>query len=714
MKINFYQFLAGCAMFSASLNAFAQSAPTTRSCSTMELLAQQLKDDPTLLQRRNAIEAQTQKSIQRGSNLRTGVITIPVVVHVVYNTATQNISDAQIQSQIDVLNKDFRKLNPDVSKVPSVWTGLAADAQIEFCLAKRDPSGNPTTGITRTQTTKTSFADTGDPIKYNSQGGKDAWDRNQYMNLWVGNLTGGLLGYAQFPGGPAATDGVVCTYTGFGTMGSAAAPFNLGRTATHEVGHWLNLYHIWGDDGTSCTGSDQCADTPNQGGSNGGCPSFPKISCSNTPNGDMWMNYMDYTDDRCMYMFTTGQKARMDAVLVSGGFRASLANSQGCVAPGTITTCNVPTGLSTSGLTSTNVTLTWASSGAASYNVRIKTTSSTTWSNFTASTNSLGLQGLTAGTSYEYQVASICGTTTSAFSTSHIFTATGSGTTTGGTITVGTGTTGITQAPYGTYYMDQRVQYIITKAELTAAGYTSGSSLSSLAFYVTSAQSQVMNAYTIKVAHTGSSAFASTSYLAGTNTTTTYTGNYTATANSWNTHNFSTPFVYNGTSNILIDICFNNSTYTQNSTVSGTTLSAYRSLYKQQDVASGGICTVTTGTVAYARPNMKLTFASGSREQEVVVGNNLAANIMVFPNPVTNAMQLNFTLVEDQANVQVEVYDLVGKMIYSENLGSKAKGEHAFTVPMEKSKLASAPNGMYVCRIVNGEMSQQVRFVLAR
>ena len=651
--------------------------------------------------------------MQKYQNHRTGVITIPVVVHVVYNTTAQNISDAQIQSQINVLNQDFRKLNADASSVPSVFAGLASDAQIEFCLAKRDPNGNATTGITRTQTTRTSFAYSGDYIKYNSTGGKDAWDRNQYLNLWVGNLSGGLLGYAQFPGGAAATDGVVCTYTAFGTTGTAAAPFNKGRTATHEVGHWLNLYHIWGDDNGACTGSDQVADTPNQANSNGGCPAFPKVSCSNGPNGDMWMNYMDYTDDRCMYMFTTGQKTRMDAVLVPGGFRAGLATSQGCVAPGGSTACNVPGSLTTSGLTSTNVTLNWASTGAASYNVRIKAVSSGTWSNFTASTNSLGLQGLTAGTTYEFQVASVCGSTSSAFSGSYNFTAP-SGSGSGGTVTVGTGSTSITQAPYGTYYMDQRVQYIITKAELTAAGYTSGSSLNALAFYVTSAQSQVMNGYTIKIAHTSSSAFGSGSYLAGTNTTTVYSANYTAAGNSWNTHNFSTPFVYNGSSNLLIDICFNNSSYTQNSTVLGTALSSYRTVYKQQDVSSGGICTTSSGTRSYNRPNMRLTFASGSKTREVVLNQAAEASLNVFPNPVTDAMNINFTLTEDQRNVQLEVFDMVGKLIYTRHLGDQAKGNHTIAVPFSGNDLSGAPNGMYVCRLKNAGNTPLVRFVLAR
>ena len=150
------------------------------------------------------------------------------------------------------------------------------------------------------------------------------------MNLWVCKLGGGLLGYAQFPGGKAATDGVVITFTGFGTIGTAKSPYNLGRSATHEIGHWLNLRHIWGDDGSKCTGSDLVDDTPNQAGQHFGCPKFPLVSCSNGPNGDMFVNYMDYTDDRCMFMFTNGQKSRMYATLVTGGSRHSVTISGKC------------------------------------------------------------------------------------------------------------------------------------------------------------------------------------------------------------------------------------------------------------------------------------------------------------------------------------------------------------------------------------------------
>lgn len=298
-----------------------------RQCGTMEHHEHLLQQDPTAQQRMEKIEEFTQSFIANGGQQKV-IVTIPVVVHVVYNTTAQNISTTQIQSQLDVLNKDFRKLNTDASLVPSAFSSLAADCEINFCLATVDPNGAATSGIIRKQTSVTSFT-TDDKVKYASTGGSDAWPASKYLNLWVCNLGGGVLGYAQFPGtGVAATDGVVIGFTCFGTSGTAQAPFNKGRTATHEVGHWLNLRHIWGDDGTACTGSDLVSDTPNAAGPNYGCPNFPKISCSNS--GDMHMNYMDYVDDACMYMFSAGQKARMQALFASGGARASLLTSNGC------------------------------------------------------------------------------------------------------------------------------------------------------------------------------------------------------------------------------------------------------------------------------------------------------------------------------------------------------------------------------------------------
>jgi len=187
------------------------------------------------------------------------------------------------------------------------------DANIQFELAKKDPNGKATNGITRTNTTRTSFG-SNDSVKSSSTGGADPWPSDRYLNLWVCTLGGGLLGYAQFPGGPSATDGVVILNTGCGTKGTATDPFNHGRTATHEIGHWLNLIHIWGDT-QHCEGTDLVDDTPNAQQPNFGKPVFPHISCNNGPNGDMFMNYMDYTDDDSMFMFTSGQVTRMTATL---------------------------------------------------------------------------------------------------------------------------------------------------------------------------------------------------------------------------------------------------------------------------------------------------------------------------------------------------------------------------------------------------------------
>ncbi len=309
-----------------------------RKCATMEHHAAVVQQNPSAQFNLDQINQFTQEVIENGA-VNKVVVNIPVVVHVLYNTSTQNISDAQIQSQIAVLNKDFRKLNTDWSNTPSVFQSLVADCEINFCLATRDPNGNAHTGINRKSTTKTVFDAELDDAKSTSTGGYAAWPASSYLNIWVvpsiksGSDTG-ILGYAQFPGGPASTDGLVICYNYFGTTGAVSAPFNKGRTATHEIGHWLNLYHIWGDDGNGCTGSDQCSDTPNQGDQNYGCPSFPQASCSNS--GDMHMNYMDYVDDACMYMFTAGQKARMQALFATGGARAALLNSTGC-GSGTVT-----------------------------------------------------------------------------------------------------------------------------------------------------------------------------------------------------------------------------------------------------------------------------------------------------------------------------------------------------------------------------------------
>jgi hypothetical protein len=252
------------------------------------------------------LEGDVARRRERGVDLKTAkLVTIKTVVNVVYNTDDQNVSMAQIRSQIAALNKDYRATNPDKTKTPGVWKGLVTDSRMRFKLVK----------VTRTRTAKAGFS-FDDGVKKGSRGGIAPYQPKTHLNIWVCALTGGLLGYAQFPGGPVATDGVVINYRAFGTKGTAEAPFNKGRTATHEVGHYFNLRHIWGDT-PDCSGSDLVADTPNAAGPNYGAPRWPVVTCNNGPNGDMFMNYMDYTDDAVMFMFTSQQVLRMRTALES-------------------------------------------------------------------------------------------------------------------------------------------------------------------------------------------------------------------------------------------------------------------------------------------------------------------------------------------------------------------------------------------------------------
>jgi hypothetical protein len=306
-------------------------APTRRACGAMVVHRRLLNESAAYRDARSAIENSTRTFLAtEGAARFPDVVRIPVVVHVVADTDQQDISDDQVRSQIEVLNQDFRAGNPDIDTVPPVFAGVIADSRVEFTLAATDPDGGPTDGITRTRTQVTSF-DSDDRVKSSATGGADPWPTDRYLNIWVCQLGGGLLGYAQFPGGPAETDGVVVLHSGFGTTGTAAAPFDLGRTTTHEVGHYLNLFHIWGDDGTGCGGTDEVDDTPNAAGPNFGVPTFPHITCGNGPHGDLFHDFMDYTDDRGMVMFTAGQAARMEACL--DGVRAGLVQSEPAAAP---------------------------------------------------------------------------------------------------------------------------------------------------------------------------------------------------------------------------------------------------------------------------------------------------------------------------------------------------------------------------------------------
>lgn len=288
------------------------SLPEERTCAAHDVLLEEIEADPSRAQRLEELERFTQEFVSSRTLLSNGVIQIPVVVNVLYKTSAQNISDAQIASQIAVLNNDFKALNTDYNLTPAIFQSVrSGNFGIEFVLSS----------VVRKQTSKTSWS-TNNAMKYASQGGINATTPTTKLNIWVCNMGNGILGYAQFPGGAAATDGVVIDDNAFGSVGTVSAPYNKGRTATHEVGHWLNLRHIWGD--ATC-GNDFVGDTPQHNTANYSCPTYPHYStCTGTPV-EMTMNYMDYTNDACMYMFTQGQKTRAMAVFAVGGPRNSFA-----------------------------------------------------------------------------------------------------------------------------------------------------------------------------------------------------------------------------------------------------------------------------------------------------------------------------------------------------------------------------------------------------
>jgi hypothetical protein len=285
----------------------AESAVAHRGCASHDVLEKQLKADPTLAGRMAQFELEAERFIQEG-RIVNGVLEIPVVFNVLYRTTAENISQAQLQSQIDVLNKDFTATNADYNS-SNPYNSVRGGLNVKFILD----------AIYRKSTTKTSWG-TADAMKKSTQGGINPTSPTTKLNLWVCTIGGGILGYAQFPGGASATDGVVVDSKYTGTNGTAAYPFNLGRTATHEVGHWMNLRHIWGD--ATC-GNDLVTDTPSHNAANSGVPAVGhRSTCSGTPL-EMYMNYMDYTDDRGMYMFSSGQASRMAAIFGTTGSRAS-------------------------------------------------------------------------------------------------------------------------------------------------------------------------------------------------------------------------------------------------------------------------------------------------------------------------------------------------------------------------------------------------------
>ncbi|WP_229206765.1 M43 family zinc metalloprotease [Dyadobacter crusticola] len=301
-------------------------------CGTMELLNQRFIAQPALKlmfdQREAVLKQIVNARIQSGKSMRTtSEVTIPVVFHVVLNRQSQ-VTDAQILAQLDTINKDYAGQNAGASQIPSHFRSLFGQSGIKFCLAQRTPDDLPSNGIVRYQTNRSTFDYTTNFVKHVESGGADAWDTDKYLNIWICDLSNSTLGYATFPNdGVKDEQGVVVDY---GSLpGGVTTGYNQGKTLTHELGHFFNLYHIWGDDNDSCSGSDEVDDTPNQSGSTNTCRTgILTDRCTPTSPGIMYQNYMDYTPDACLLMFTRQQVARMEAAFEA--YRALLAQSNGC------------------------------------------------------------------------------------------------------------------------------------------------------------------------------------------------------------------------------------------------------------------------------------------------------------------------------------------------------------------------------------------------
>ena len=313
--------------------SLAQHTQLSKQCGAMLVLEQAFEENSSLITKFRNQTVDFQRSVEKQmaglpfSDLPGGAIYVPIVFHIVL-TDPNIITDAQVQAQLDVLNNDFGGNNSDSVMLPPAFKPLFGKSQIQFKLAKRTPDNEPTNGIVRTVTTTPLYGTLDKSLKYSRLGGDDSWDSNRYFNVWITNLAGGyILGYSTFPGtSPAAEEGVVIHYTTL--PADSLTKFNRGRTLTHEAGHFFYLYHIWGDE-NGCTGTDFVDDTPNQGSLTGGCPGGVIVTdgCSPFTPGVLYENYMDYTDDACMCLFTKGQDARMETALTT--FRPGFLTSNG-------------------------------------------------------------------------------------------------------------------------------------------------------------------------------------------------------------------------------------------------------------------------------------------------------------------------------------------------------------------------------------------------
>jgi hypothetical protein len=315
-----------------SVTAQQNNRIINQKCGTMQRLEQNLQNNAALRERFEQKRIQFNKVASSRSLNNSARLGAPVYIPVVFHIVLPNpaiISDAQIQAQLDTLNKDFFGSNGDSIKIPSYFKPLFGKSNIQFCLAQRTPDGDATNGIERITTSKSSFS-TDDGVKHSYAGGEASWNTDKYFNVWICILSNNILGYATFPDDlstPAADQGVAIDYRCL--PGGVYTAYNGGKTLTHETGHYFNLYHIWGDDNGGCSGTDYINDTPNQADASSGTFSGLKTdACTTGGNGIMYQNYMDYTDDPCLVMFTTEQVDRMETAF--SVYRSSLLSSNGC------------------------------------------------------------------------------------------------------------------------------------------------------------------------------------------------------------------------------------------------------------------------------------------------------------------------------------------------------------------------------------------------
>ncbi len=378
----------------------------TQHCASRQFIEQQIAEDATMNTHLAEIERRIANNYQhlqtRGGDT---IIVIPVVVHVIYGSKNENISDLQITTQINALNLDFNKANSELDKTPTLFKPLIADCRIQFRLAARTPDGHATNGVLRYSRTARTWGINND-IKRPTSGGVAPWNPELYLNIWVCNIGDGILGYASFPGCAAAVDGVVVDFTAFGTTETARAPFNKGRTCTHEIGHWLGLFHTWGD--REC-GDDFIADTPMQKNAHIGNVTTPQYSdCTGLIQLDMTMNFMEYVNDACMWLFTEGQKKRMRTVLTDNNLRGNINRSDSAI-PVLENGCEAIKKVAAYYVTDTALTLAWtALPYVTSYSVLLRPKNAQKWDTLQTEEAQIPIGKLKAVTLYEFKVKADC------------------------------------------------------------------------------------------------------------------------------------------------------------------------------------------------------------------------------------------------------------------------------------------------------------------